>query len=139
MSGIILYKSKYGATKKYAEWIAERTGFACIKTDEADVKKLAEYDTIILGGGVYASGIAGLSFLKKNVDKLAGKKILVYCCGASPFERKKRPGLPHSPRFLKPMVRSAEAIFSRDASSFGHTRMSIMGLAARPLIEVEPM
>ncbi|MBQ2032468.1 MAG: flavodoxin, partial [Lachnospiraceae bacterium] len=42
MSGIILYKSKYGATKKYAEWIAERTGFACIKTDEADVKKLAE-------------------------------------------------------------------------------------------------
>ena len=87
MSGIILYKSKYGATKKYAEWIAERTGFACIKTDEADVKKLAEYDTIILGGGVYASGIAGLSFLKKNVDKLAGKKILVYCCGASPFEQ----------------------------------------------------
>ena len=68
MSGIILYKSKYGATKKYAEWIAERTGFACIKTDEADVKKLAEYDTIILGGGVYASGIAGLSFLKKNGD-----------------------------------------------------------------------
>ena len=87
MSGIILYKSKYGATKKYAEWIAERTGFACIKTDEADVKKLAEYDTVILGGGIYASGIAGLSFLKKNIDKLTGKKILVFCSGASPFEQ----------------------------------------------------
>ena len=75
MSGIILYKSKYGATKKYAEWIAERTGFSCIRTEEADIKRLSEFDTIILGGGIYASGIAGLSFLKKNIGKLNGKKI----------------------------------------------------------------
>ena len=88
MNGIIIYKSKYGATKKYAEWIAERTGFGCIKTDEADVKKLAEYDTIILGGGVYATRIAGLSFLKKNISKLAGKRIIVFCCGASPYDQK---------------------------------------------------
>lgn len=25
--GIILYKSKYGSTKKYAEWLAEECGF----------------------------------------------------------------------------------------------------------------
>lgn len=33
MSGIILYKSKYGATKQYAEWIAEETGFSCFQID----------------------------------------------------------------------------------------------------------
>ncbi|MFR3811453.1 MAG: flavodoxin domain-containing protein [Ruminococcus callidus] len=44
------------------------------------------HDTIILGGGLYASGIAGLSFLKKNISKLTGKKIIVFCCGASPYE-----------------------------------------------------
>ena len=27
MNGIIIYKSKYGATKKYAEWLSEATGF----------------------------------------------------------------------------------------------------------------
>ena len=36
MSGIILYKSRYGATKRYADWIAEKTGFSCIKTDDRD-------------------------------------------------------------------------------------------------------
>ena len=87
MSGIILYKSKYGATRQYAEWISERTGFPCIKTDEADVKKLLDCDVIIIGGGIYASGIAGLSFLKKNIGKLKGKKIIAFCCGASPYEK----------------------------------------------------
>ena len=87
MSGIILYKSKYGATKQYAEWISERTGFICKRTDEADIKDILKYDVIILGGGIYASGIAGISFLKKNIGKLKGKKILVFCCGASPYEQ----------------------------------------------------
>lgn len=84
--GIILYQSKYGATKKYAQWLQEETGFDLIETKAANVKQVCEYDTIILGGGVYASGIAGLSFLKKNMDKLTNKKILVFCAGASPYD-----------------------------------------------------
>lgn len=72
MSGIILYKSKYGATRKYAEWLSERTGFSYIETDKSDIKVISGYDVIILGGGIYASGIAGLSFLKKNIEKLKG-------------------------------------------------------------------
>lgn len=86
MTGIILYQSKYGATKKYANWLSEETGFSCIETKKASVSEIANYDVIILGGGVYASGIAGLSFLKKNIDALHGKKIVVFCCGASPYE-----------------------------------------------------
>lgn len=42
MSGIILYKSKYGATKQYAEWIAEETGFSCVQIDKANVRKTRE-------------------------------------------------------------------------------------------------
>ena len=86
MSGIILYKSKYGATKQYAEWIAEETGFSCFQIDKADINEVARKDVIILGGGVYASGIACIPFLKKNIGKLKEKKIIVYACGASPFE-----------------------------------------------------
>lgn len=84
--GIILYQSKYGATKKYAEWLHHETGYDCIQTKTANVKTLQDYDTIILGGGVYASGIAGLSFLKKNIEQLSNKKIAVFCAGASPYD-----------------------------------------------------
>ena len=31
MNGVILYQSKYGATKRYAEWLSEETGFQCIE------------------------------------------------------------------------------------------------------------
>lgn len=84
--GIILYQSKYGATKKYAEWLKEATQFECTETKKADIKKVQEYDVIILGGGIYASGIAGLSFLKKNIRYLKDKKIVVFCVGASPYD-----------------------------------------------------
>lgn len=84
--GIILYKSKYGATKKYAEWLKEETDFDCVETKNADIKKVKEYGTIIIGGGIYASGIAGLSFLKKNYVELKNKRVAVFCVGASPYE-----------------------------------------------------
>lgn len=86
--GIILYQSKYGATKKYAQWLQEETGFELMETKSANIQQLCEYNTLILGGGVYASGIAGLSFIKKNIDKLADKKILVFCVGASPYDER---------------------------------------------------
>ncbi len=86
--GIILYKSKYGATKKYADWLAEATGFENVETDKANISQVKEYDVIILGGGIYASGIAGLSFLKKHIEQLKNKQVIVFCDGASPYDEK---------------------------------------------------
>ena len=88
MKGIILYTSKYGATKRYADWLAAESGFDCIETKKAKIEDVLQYDTIILGGGIYASGISGLSFLKKNIGKLQERKIIVFCDGASPFDEK---------------------------------------------------
>ena len=88
MKGIILYTSKYGATKRYAEWLAEKTGFDCVETKKAKIEDVKQYDTILLGGGIYASGIAGLSFLKKNITQLREKKVIVFCDGASPYEER---------------------------------------------------
>lgn len=86
--GIILYQSKYGATKKYVDWLVEELGYDYVETKDAKVANLLNYDVIILGGGVYASGIAGLQFLKKNIGQLTGKKIAVFAVGASPYEEK---------------------------------------------------
>lgn len=86
MNGIILYTSKYGATKRYAGWLAEETGFACVEVKQARIEDVKGYDTVVLGGGVYASSVAGLSFLKKNWSELKGKRIVVFCVGASPCD-----------------------------------------------------
>lgn len=87
MAGIILYQSKYGATKKYVDWLAEDTGFDIVETKKASVSNVSKYDIVILAGGIYASGIAGLSFLKNSIGKLKRQKIAVLCIGASPYDK----------------------------------------------------
>ena len=86
--GIILYKSKYGSAKKYAQWLAEATGFPCQDVKGANAGQLADASTVILCGGVYASGIAGLDFLKKHAKTLTGKKLVILAVGASPYDEK---------------------------------------------------
>ena len=51
----VVYKSYYGSTKRYAQWIAEEAKADCFEYSEIEAKKLMEYDTIIYGGGLYAS------------------------------------------------------------------------------------
>lgn len=85
---VILYQSKYGSAKKYAEWLSEELSCDIVNTKHAQIAKIQQYDTVILGGGIYAGGIAGLSFIKKHYDKLKDKKIIVFAVGASPYDEK---------------------------------------------------
>lgn len=87
-TGIILYESKYGATKKYVDWLAEETKFDSVVTSKANINKVKQYDFIIFAGGIYASGISGLSFLKKNYNDIKNKRTAVFCVGASPYDEK---------------------------------------------------
>nr|WP_296263813.1 flavodoxin domain-containing protein [uncultured Merdimonas sp.] len=87
-SGIIIYQSKYGATKKYVDWLQEKTGFEAVETKKARPDMISGKETVILCGGIYASGIAGISFLRKNRQALQGKKTAIFCVGASPYDGK---------------------------------------------------
>lgn len=81
----VIYKSRYGATKKYAEWLGEDLSADVFELKNAKIDQIEKYDIIIYGGGIYASGIAGFSFIRKHYDKLKDKKIIIYGVGASPF------------------------------------------------------
>ena len=62
---IVVYKSKYGTAKQYAEWIAEELECDIKSIDEIKASYLIPYDNIIYGGGVHAGGIEGFdTFLK---------------------------------------------------------------------------
>jgi flavodoxin len=78
---VVVYESKYGTTKKYAEWIAEDLGADIFPRKDASADDLAGYDVIIYGGGLYAGGVSGLPFITKNYEKIKDKRILLFTCG----------------------------------------------------------
>ena len=86
MNTIIIYKTKYGATKTYAEWIAEELSCKAVNAKDINVNDLLQYDTIIYGGGLYAEVINGVSLITKNLDKLKDKKLIVFTTGITPIE-----------------------------------------------------
>jgi menaquinone-dependent protoporphyrinogen IX oxidase len=88
MNTAVIYKSRTGFTAVYAKWISEALGADLMKTDETDISKLPYYDTVIYGGGLYASGIGGIKLITKNMDVLSDKKIVVFGVGATPPRQK---------------------------------------------------
>lgn len=86
MKAIVIYKSKYGATKAYANWIAEALSCSAVDAKTVKADDLKDYDTIIYGGGLYAEVIAGVTLITKNFDKVKDKKLVVYTTGITPLE-----------------------------------------------------
>lgn len=88
MKTLVIYKSKTGFVKKYAEWLAEDLSAEIFEASKVNINMLTEYDAVIYGGGLYAVGINGVKFITRNLDKLIGKKVVVFASGASPFSEK---------------------------------------------------
>ena len=84
MKTIVIYKSKYGSTKTYAEWIAKELSCDAVDVSQVGINDLMEYDTIIYGGGLYAEVIAGVTLITKNIEKLKNKKLIVFTTGLTP-------------------------------------------------------
>ena len=86
MNAVVIYKTKYGSTKTYAQWIAASLGCEAFDAKNIGADDLTKYDTIVYGGGLYAEVINGVSLITKNIDKLNGKKIAVYTTGITPLD-----------------------------------------------------
>lgn len=85
---VVVYKSKYGSTKKYAEWIAKELKADLFESSEIKNEGLFEYDTIIFGGGLYASGINGIGLVTKNFQALKCKNLIIFTVGLAPTDDK---------------------------------------------------
>lgn len=78
MRSIVIYRSKTGFTKRYAEWIAEAIGADLKPLGKLSKKELADYDVVIYGSGVMGGMIMGLDKMRDS-----GKKLVVFATGAS--------------------------------------------------------
>lgn len=78
----VVYQSKTGFTERYAKWIAEALSCDCLALKGISQRTLAAYDTVVYGGGIYASRIAGLAKIKR----LYQGDLVVFAVGASPVQ-----------------------------------------------------
>lgn len=80
---IVIYESRYGFTKRYAEWISEALACPLAERKSFRPKDFARYDIILYGGGLYAGGVSGIRLIAKNRRLLSGKKVVLFTCGVA--------------------------------------------------------
>ena len=86
MKTIVIYNSQTGFTKRYAQWIAQAAGADCFALSDAKKRNLSAYEAIVYGGWACGGSIHKLSWFKSHMDQWTGKKLIVFCVGASPME-----------------------------------------------------
>ena len=77
MNIAVIYRSKYGTTKRYAEWIAEALDAQLFESHTIKATQLIDFDMVVYGGGLYAGGISGINLVTKNPCK----KLVIFTVG----------------------------------------------------------
>lgn len=78
---IVIFESKYGSTKRYAEWISQTLSCPLLERKNVRSQDLSQSDIIIYGGGLYAGGVSGIKLLTQNWKLLSDKKVILFTCG----------------------------------------------------------
>lgn len=118
---VMVYRSKTGFTKNYAQWIADELNCDLLEGEKVKADDLLPYDTIIYGAGLYASGISGIKLITKNYARLKDKHLIVFAVGASPVRRETTEEL-KSMNFKGEMYESIHFYYLR--GGFEYTRLS---------------
>ena len=144
MRTLVIYKSSYGATEKYAKWIAEAVGADLVQVKDAKAEKLTGYDAVVYGGGLYAGGINGIKWLVTNFSLVKDKKVAIFTVGLADPEIEEnlnhiREGIDHS---LPENVRKGAEFFSfrggMDFGRLGFMHKSMMKMMGKMLNKKNP-
>ncbi len=84
---LVMYFSRYGTTKKYAEWIASELNGDVYDIKNVKQNNLKNYDTIILGAALYAGQLKGLDIIINNYEKIKNKKTIIFTCGVADYSK----------------------------------------------------
>ena len=87
MKAVIVYYSKTGFTRRYAQWLAEALGCDCVSYEQRGAISAEDYDIVIFGSWLRAGKIQKLDWIKKLPEAKGGRRI-VFATGAMPAEAK---------------------------------------------------
>ena len=81
MKTLVLYYSKTGNTKRYAEDLAKAVDADVFPLKKLKPKKWLEYDTIVFGGWIMGGTIQGLDRFLQEWDSISEKNVVVFADG----------------------------------------------------------
>ena len=89
MKTLIVYTSQTGFTKRYAEWIAEKSQADIFNLKDVQKSKetfFNDFDAVVYAGWCMAGKVVKLEWFLKKAANLKQKKLAVVAVGASPNE-----------------------------------------------------
>lgn len=87
MKPIVIYQGKYGATKQYAQWIAESLNCRAIQPGEL-TNELDSADLLVLGSSVYIGKLQLRNWFKRNEMRIRNKSIILFIVCGTPAEKR---------------------------------------------------
>lgn len=131
---VVIYNSRYGSTRRYAEWIAEGADADILETTSTKIGDLFKYETIIFGGSLHAVGIKGLKLITRNFEVLSDKKIIVFAVGCSPARDE---DIKHviSSNFSETMMNNIKFFYLRGA--FNYRKLGIVDKTMMNLLRIK--
>lgn len=140
-TGLIVYRSKYGASRHYALELSALCKFPCLSLEGLKQEDLAGVQIIVYCAGVDAGGIAKAGQFEKMLrkSKADSRKIAVLAAGASPFD-------PKAAALLKkrcPLCQreNAELFYARGAwkqSEMSFADRTLCSMLAKSVKKMEP-
>lgn len=77
MKAMVIYQTKYGSCRQYAEWISEALSCLLLRADQMEAVNVLDYDVIIFGAPIYAGNINHHEFFRLNPSA----KLVIYTVG----------------------------------------------------------
>ena len=133
MKTLIIYTSQTGFTKKYAEWLAEKTSGDLLELKDAQKKDAAffnEYQAIVYGGWAMAGKVVKINWFLDKASSWKNKRLAVFCVGGSPNDN------PDTETFLKNMLTDEQKNYIRAFYCQGGFNYEKMNTASRIAIKM---
>lgn len=81
---LIVYKSKYGSTEQYAQWIHKAIPSDLVDVEKEDKPDFAGYDVIVFGGYIRMGRIVVAPLIVENWSGIKTKKVILFTVSGTP-------------------------------------------------------
>jgi menaquinone-dependent protoporphyrinogen IX oxidase len=88
MSGVIYYKTKYGATEQYAKWLSQDLGFE-LKNIKKGPKPGSE-NIVVIGSNIIMGKLKARGWILKHWSNIQNKEVIILAVGGAKIGSKDR-------------------------------------------------
>ena len=81
---LIVYQSKYGSTRQYAEWLHRDIPSDLVDAEKGDKPEFSRYDAIVFGSYIRMGRIVIAPFIVENWGNVKGKKVILFTTSGIP-------------------------------------------------------